>query len=213
MRRPQVGYLTASDRSHSPQKRHPTRFLAWPPGHRIPTSSITARSEGGTSLCFTVLEVKPPHRLCGYMKMSWGNCSVRVSWPCRAPGLIQAALAGQTTNREGAGALQLSVRQFQRLKARVRLGGPLAVRWLDSWSGIGVVAVGMHRQGFDLQLTRYDERWWRATFYTTGMEHSPTGATGTAPSLPPRLPRRVPVQCRPPSSTPSAPRSASLESP
>jgi hypothetical protein len=24
----------------------------------------------------------------------------------------------------------------------------------------------MHRQGFDLQLTQYDERGWRATFYT-----------------------------------------------
>ncbi len=52
--------------------------------------------------------------------------------------------------------------------------------WLDSWSGIGHVAVGMHRQGYDLQLTQYDERGWRATFYTTGMEHSPTSATGTA---------------------------------
>ena len=49
----------------------------------------------------------------------------------------------------------------------------------DSWSGIGHVTVGMHRQGFDLQLTQYDERGWRATFYTTGMEHSPTSATGT----------------------------------
>jgi hypothetical protein len=48
--------------------------------------------------------------------------------------------------------------------------------WLDSWSGIGHVAVGMHRQGFDLQLTQYDERGWRATFYTTGMEHSHTSA-------------------------------------
>jgi hypothetical protein len=38
----------------------------------------------------------------------------------------------------------------------------------------------MHRQGFDLQLTQYDERRWRATFYTTGMEHLPTSATGTA---------------------------------
>ena len=36
------------------------------------------------------------------------------------------------------------------------------------------------RQGYDLQLTRYDEKGWRATFYTTGMEHSPTSATGTA---------------------------------
>src|SRR5262249_34861323 len=52
--------------------------------------------------------------------------------------------------------------------------------WLDSWPGVGHVAVGMHRQGYDLQLTQYDERGWRATFYTTGMEHSPTSATGTA---------------------------------
>jgi len=51
--------------------------------------------------------------------------------------------------------------------------------WLDSWSGIGRIAVGMARPGYDLQLTRYDERGWRATFYTTGMEHSPTSATGT----------------------------------
>ena len=51
--------------------------------------------------------------------------------------------------------------------------------WLDSWPGIGHIAVGMHRQGFDLQLTQYDERGWRATFYTSGMEHSPTSAMGT----------------------------------
>jgi hypothetical protein len=52
--------------------------------------------------------------------------------------------------------------------------------WLDSWSGIGHVTVGMARQGFDLQLTRYDEKGWRATLYTTGVEHAPTSATGTA---------------------------------
>jgi len=28
--------------------------------------------------------------------------------------------------------------------------------WLDSWLGIGRIAVGMAHQGFDLQLTRYD---------------------------------------------------------
>jgi hypothetical protein len=37
----------------------------------------------------------------------------------------------------------------------------------------------MARQGYDLQLTRYDERGWRATFYASGIEHSPTSATGT----------------------------------
>ena len=39
----------------------------------------------------------------------------------------------------------------------------------------------MARQGYDLQLTRYDERGWRATCYTAGMEHSITSATGTVP--------------------------------
>ena len=51
---------------------------------------------------------------------------------------------------------------------------------LDSWTGIGRVAVGMHRQGYDLQLTQYDDRGWRATVYTTGLEYSPTSETGTA---------------------------------
>ena len=39
---------------------------------------------------------------------------------------------------------------------------------------------GAHRQGYDRQLTQYDDRAWRATFYTTGMEHSPVSATGIA---------------------------------
>jgi hypothetical protein len=47
-------------------------------------------------------------------------------------------------------------------------------------AGIGPIAVGMAHPGYDLQLTRYDERGWRATFFTTGMEHSPTSATDTA---------------------------------
>jgi len=50
---------------------------------------------------------------------------------------------------------------------------------LDSWSGIDHGAVEAHRQGYDLQPTQYDDRGWRATFYTTGMEYSPTSATGT----------------------------------
>jgi hypothetical protein len=48
--------------------------------------------------------------------------------------------------------------------------------WLDSWAGIGRVAIGRARQSYDPQLTRYDERGWRASFYTTGMEHSITSA-------------------------------------
>ena len=38
----------------------------------------------------------------------------------------------------------------------------------------------MARQGYDLHLTRYDEKGWRATFYTTGMEHSLASATASA---------------------------------
>lgn len=52
--------------------------------------------------------------------------------------------------------------------------------WLSTWTGIGHLITGMHRQGFDVQLTQYDEQGWRATFYTSGMEHSATSATAPA---------------------------------
>jgi hypothetical protein len=74
--------------------------------------------------------------------------------------------------------------------------------WLDSWRGIGAVERGMAHQGYDLQLTRYDNHGWRATFYTTGMEHSPTSATGSAWEHAPmacgaaRRPRRTPTRAR-----------------
>src|SRR6266446_2603191 len=68
---------------------------------------------------------------------------------------------------------------FARLEARAPELRRLH-RWLDTWRGIGDIAAGMHRQGYDLQLTEYDERGWRATFYSTGMEHSPTAAMGSA---------------------------------
>lgn len=44
------------------------------------------------------------------------------------PGLVAAALAGRITNRDGAAALHLTPRQFQRLKQRFRLGGAEALR-------------------------------------------------------------------------------------
>ena len=50
--------------------------------------------------------------------------------------------------------------------------------WLATWNGIGLIAAGMARQDYDLQLTR--DRGWRATFYTTGLEHSATSAAGSA---------------------------------
>jgi len=52
--------------------------------------------------------------------------------------------------------------------------------WLNSWRGLGAIERGMAHQGYDLQLTRYDERGWRATYYASGMEHSPVAAIGTA---------------------------------
>lgn len=52
--------------------------------------------------------------------------------------------------------------------------------WLSGWRGVGLVATGMARQGYDLSLTRYAELGWRATFYVSGREHSPTGAAASA---------------------------------
>jgi len=78
------------------------------------------------------------------------------------------------------GRLLLVTLEAARVDADLAVG---ALRsWLDSWRGIGDVVHGMARQGFDLQLTRYDARGWRATFYTTGMEHSITSAPTPCPS-------------------------------
>ena len=69
--------------------------------------------------------------------MSWGNGSVKMSSPYGdfhdepegvAPGGTGgAALAGRITNREGASALRVTPRQFQRLKQRFRAGGAPAL--------------------------------------------------------------------------------------
>jgi hypothetical protein len=58
--------------------------------------------------------------------------------------------------------------------------GQMIRAWLDNWTGIGHVATGMARQGYDLALTSYAGEGWRATFYTMGREHAPTRATRTA---------------------------------
>ena len=50
-------------------------------------------------------------------------------------------------------------------------------RWLDCWRGVGNVSVGMHRPGWDLQLTEYGNGHWRATFYVTGIAHSIIGGS------------------------------------
>jgi hypothetical protein len=53
----------------------------------------------------------------------------------------------------------------------------LVHRWLDSWSGLGLVAAGLARQGWDLQLTAYAGRHWRATFFVAGIAHSIVGGS------------------------------------
>ena len=44
-------------------------------------------------------------------------------------------------------------------------------KYLDSWRGLGDVVVGMHAQGFDVELCQLCDHW-RANFYVTGMAHS-----------------------------------------
>src|SRR5262249_52907064 len=52
--------------------------------------------------------------------------------------------------------------------------------WLDTWKGIGDITVGMARQDYDLQLTRYGGEGWRATFFLAGRAHSITRDVGSA---------------------------------
>ena len=67
-----------------------------------------------------------------------------------------------------------------RLAAAAGAGPVLADcrRWFDRWAGVGLVAAGMARQGFDLELTRFGDEGWRATFSPAGRAHSV--ATGSA---------------------------------
>lgn len=86
-------------------------------------------------------------------------------------------------------ALQRGTRLLLTLLAYAATGFPpgrapalagLLREWLDTWSGVGRIIEAMGRTGFDIQLTRYGDHGWRATFYPAGREHSPTHAAGTA---------------------------------
>ena len=77
-------------------------------------------------------------------------------------------------------ALLVAALGFARLDEAAHRELALLRRWLGNWSGLGLVAAGMHRRGFDLALTQYDDRGWRATFYTSGLAHSITGSTGSS---------------------------------
>ncbi len=49
--------------------------------------------------------------------------------------------------------------------------------WLDNWSGIGLIIAGMTHQGWDVQLTAYAARDWRANVFPVGIAHSILGGT------------------------------------
>jgi hypothetical protein len=53
----------------------------------------------------------------------------------------------------------------------------LVHEWLDTWSGIGLIIAGMTHQGWDLQLTAYAARDWRANFFPVGIAHSIVGGS------------------------------------
>jgi hypothetical protein len=52
--------------------------------------------------------------------------------------------------------------------------------WLDSWSGIGLVVVGMTHQGYQVSLGEHGASRWIAVFYRGGGGHEPIAAAGTA---------------------------------
>ena len=52
--------------------------------------------------------------------------------------------------------------------------------WLDSWSGIGLVVVGMAHQGFQVSVGEHGAGQWIAVFYSGHGGHEPVTAAGTA---------------------------------
>jgi hypothetical protein len=52
--------------------------------------------------------------------------------------------------------------------------------WLDSWSGIGLIVVGMSHQGFTVSLGEHGVGRWIAAFYHGRGGHEPVAAAGTA---------------------------------
>jgi hypothetical protein len=55
-------------------------------------------------------------------------------------------------------------------------------RWLDSWSGLGLITVGVERQGYRLSLSHITEGAWRAVFMEPSPMLAPKGF-GVDPTL------------------------------
>ena len=54
-------------------------------------------------------------------------------------------------------------------------------RWLDTWTGVGLITVGVERQGLRLSLSHITEGEWRATFMGDSAMLAPRGY-GVAPT-------------------------------
>src|SRR5262249_32100268 len=52
-------------------------------------------------------------------------------------------------------------------------------QYLSGWPGTGGVIAGMARQQYDLQLRRFGQDGWSATFYPAGIAHSLTPMVGS----------------------------------
>jgi hypothetical protein len=55
----------------------------------------------------------------------------------------------------------------------------LVHQWLDTWSGVWLIVVGMEWRGWDLQLTAYG---WRANFFPAWIAHSIVGGSAWEPT-------------------------------
>jgi hypothetical protein len=58
----------------------------------------------------------------------------------------------------------------------------LVREWLNNWSGVGLIIAGMTHQGWDVQLTAYAARDWRATFFPVGIAHSVVDGSAWEPT-------------------------------
>jgi hypothetical protein len=56
----------------------------------------------------------------------------------------------------------------------------LVHRWLDSWSGIGLIVTGMSRQGFTVSLGEHGVGRWLAVFHHGRGGHGPIAGAGRA---------------------------------
>jgi hypothetical protein len=56
----------------------------------------------------------------------------------------------------------------------------LVRQWLDAWSGIGLIVVGMSHQGFTVSLGEHGGGRWIAVFFPGRGGHEPVAPAGTA---------------------------------